>query len=257
MLGTSHALMIRENMEYVGLKPYDKVTAFSGLFITNTQFNKDPDILVPLPEITEEKLRQQQSFQTAVANSKFSQCLNITGSNELKFLIVDLEGNLKPLREGASDIWSKLSWKRKAFYQPRHCCLAPKDTHWFVEGKVKEYMGTLINIYKLSGFKTVYISSVLERIYKEGHLVNAEIYIALINHFIYRYIAKLKMEPVLNKFNIPIDFVFINVGSQFYKAENKEALFSEKGRAERRLVHRNKPTWKKLMNLYLKTIRKN
>ena len=244
-------------MEYVGLKPYDRVTAFGGVFIANIQFDKDPDYLLPLPEITKEKHNQQQAFKSAVSHSKLSIGLNITGSNDLKFFIVNPEGYVMPLRDGASDIWDTLSWEKKAYYQPRHRCLVPAETYWFIEARVRDYMETLIAIYKNSGFKLVYLSSILERKYKRGPLVNAEIYIALINYFICRYLRKLEKESILNKLNQPIKFEFINVSSQFHKADNKESLFSKNDVAAGQLIHRKKEAWRELMRLYLNKIREN
>lgn len=169
---------------------------------------------------------------------------------------MDDDGKLLPLVKGALERWEDLSWNRKAYYQPRHCRLFPKETSLFIEARVGDFMKTLVRIYKQSGFEKVYVSSILERIYKAGRLVGVDIYMALINYFIFKYLSKMNQnEPVLNKVKRPMKFTFVNVGPQFYKSKNRDSLFSIKDVKKGHLVHRTKEAWKELMQLYLRQIK--
>ena len=256
VLSSSHGLMIKEYQSQMGLSPLDKVSAFSGVFICDKQFPKDPDSLIPLEEVTKEKLAQQNLLRETIQESSYITALNILGSNDLKFFIVDGLGRLLPCVEGALVRWEGLSWNSKVYYQPRHCRLFPKETALFVEARVGDFMKILVGMYKQSRFERVYVSSILERIYKTGRLVGVDIYMALINYYICRYINRMyQNEPVFNKLKKPIKFTFINVSSQFYKSKDKDKLFSAKDRAKRRLVHRTKEAWIELMQLYLKQLK--
>ena len=200
------------------------------------------------------KIKQQKLFAEAISNSPCIIALNITGSNDLKFMIVN-DCQLVPLVKDAAKKWEALTEHQRVFYNPKRFALFPKDSETFIRSKVKQYMDIVIAKYKDSRFKIVYHSSILERVYF-SKLRNAEIYIGIINFYISSYIKDLNKKQIKNRDGIPIKFGFINVASQFYeeKTKYKKGLFKDSDVKNKRYVHRNIKAWKELMSLYLKAI---
>ena len=213
---------------------------------------------MPYKVIVDDKIKQQKLFAKAISDSSCVIALNISGSNDLKFMIVQ-EVNEKhgvvPLVKDAAKKWEALSEHQKIVYNPKRVGLFPKDSEMFIKSKVKQYMDIVIAKYKDSSFKIVYHSSILERVYF-SKLRNAEIYIGIINFYISSYIKDLNKKQIRNRDGIPIKFGFINVASQFYeeKTKDKTGLFKDADVKHKRYVHRNIKAWKKLMTLYLKAI---
>ena len=234
----------------------DECDSFPGLFVCDKQYDREEDILVPYKVIAEDKIKQQKQFAEAISGSSCIIALNITASNDLKFMIVDENYEVVPLVAGAAGKWESLSEHQKIFFNPNRVGLFPRVSEIFIKNKVNNYMEIIVQKYKQSSFKIVYHSSVLERVYF-SKLQHAEIYIALINFYINAYIKNLNKKQVKNRDGIPIQFKFINVAEQFHKekSENKRGLFKYSDVQNKRYVHRKVKAWKELMSMYLKVIR--
>ena len=114
-----------------GLAEIDKCNSFSGLFLCDKQFNKEEDILVPFSHILDEKIKQQKLYAKTISDSPCTIAINITGSNDLKLMIVD-EGSVVPLVEEVEKKWEGLTEHQKVFFNPKRAGLFPKNSEAFI-----------------------------------------------------------------------------------------------------------------------------
>ena len=120
-----------------------------------------------------------------------------------------------------------------------------------VGSRVKKYVELLVNLYKDSSLEFVFVSSVLERIYKDSLFANLEIYFAFVNSCLKTEITKLNNREILNKDSKVIYWKFINVSKQFFEATSPELIFRE---TSGNLIHRTNQCMCDLLNVYLQKI---
>jgi hypothetical protein len=215
------------------------IESFRGLFLGRQQFPIDTECFVPLPEITQHKLNQRRKFKRSIRRSDHKLALNLVFSNDLKNIIVK-EDKVLPHSRNALVKWSNMSIDRKACFNPKRDWLFPKSTEQEVKIRVDKLMDDLLFAYQFSGTEVVFISSVLERCYTKGALIASELFVALVNFFIYRYIEELRLKPPLyNRNGQLLKVHFINVARLYYSEEDKFKLFIPKEITKGAMVHRN------------------
>ena len=129
----------------------------------NKHFDKRENLLEPYEHISDNKKAQQKWFKHYVVTSKCDIALNILASNDLKYMVVDLDNcSVVPLLNKGLYVWSKLDSLKKQFYSPKRARIFIKESEDFIKGRVESYLKVFVDIYKESGFKLVYHSSVLE-----------------------------------------------------------------------------------------------
>ena len=203
-----------KNKTLFGLNSRDRVSSFPGLFLADRQFGLHEDDL-KAQKVWTKKKNQQQDFEKAIITSSYVKFLAVVGSNNIKDQIVK-KCKLVPLHIWAVKTWNNLSLNKQIFFNPKVTRLFPKSSETFIKEKTFKFMDRLVEIFKRSGALEVFISSILERVYK-SKLKHSEIYTALINYYVQYYITeKLQSCDVCNKNGEKIKFVFVDVRGQYF-----------------------------------------
>ena len=196
----------------------------------------------------------KEHFEAIFRNSMAKMVLLIIGSNDYKSFITK-NGRILRCSKKDRKRWQSLEASKKINFQPRdhRKFLIDSDINHIKEN-VKVFFEYLISLVKNSRKTTVFLSSLLERVYKVNH-PNLDLLFAYINHFLFEEVKK--NTEICNAIGGKVNFVFINVACQFYNAENPVSLAidREKGRGE--LTHRNKTAMRELAGTYGSHILKN
>ena len=247
--------MLQQYRKRLGISFGVEIETYGGLFLWDRQFTIDPERFVPLDEITQHKLKQRDKFKRLIRRSNHKIALNIVFSNDIKNLIVQNKKVLPCLRN-ALQKWSDMSIDHKVCFNPRKDWLFPKSTMQEVKVRVDKLMDDLLSTYQNSGTEIVLISSVLERNYTKGALIASELYVALINFFMFDYIGKLRLRHSLhNNKGQAMEIHFVNVARLYYMEMDKSKLFIHKEVVTGAMVHRTSDAWQNLWKLYSQNIK--
>lgn len=227
------------------------ITAIRGLTVMSQEFPQYS--LIPHKKKTVKRVNQEIRYANAVKFATQKIALNVTGTNDYKFFIVE-NNSLVPMVPDGLEIWSSLTRGRKIRFDTKHKVIFPKESREFMESRIGDYVTYLKNVYATSSFVIVYHSSLLERISREKSQTCLEAYFAHLNYFLRRELRKLNEEPVLNLHGQPISFKFINVSEQFFNAVPPTVVFKDEEQNSKNLVHRHIDSLKILVEKYMNFI---
>ena len=232
-----------------------KISAYSGLTVAPNQFGLGAGNLRKLQSKTNGKVKQVENMSNKIANSKYKIALQVSGSNDFKFFIVN-NGNIVPLLHCGVSVWGKLSTKNKSVFSPKRVLIFGKSSRDFIKSQVVAYVALIADMYRNSSFEFVFHSSILERNYKyEPQLKNLDIYLALVNYLLKIELQKLNLSPgVLNKQGKKISWHFINVSKQYFENTNPKLLFKKPDLRRGEFIHRTTESMQKLVEIYLSKI---
>ena len=237
---------------YKVLPANSKVRAWGGLVLAGVQFPKHPRDLQPLKK--KERFRKDQcdEFKQFISSTTRKVALHESGTNDWKFFLVLEDGSLIQLSLLASEVWARLAERDKIYFSPKRHRVVSSENQQLIRLNVLKYVELIKDLYKESVVEFVFVSSLIER----THVCfeNLEIYFALINYLLGVEITKLnKGSGIFNRNSKLIQWQFINVSGQFFKAKNRKLIFRE---SSNDLIHRSIPCMCDIFDIYLQDIHK-
>lgn len=195
----------------------------------------------------------KDEFEAIFCKALTKMVLLIIGSNDYKSFITK---NGRILRCSKKDLkrWQGLDPSEKIKFQPRNHKKFLKDSDVkHIKDNVKVFFDYLAGLVKKSRKTTVFLSSLLERVYKDNH-PGLDLLFAYINHFLFENV---KSAEICNAMGVKVNFIFINVASQFFNAEDPLSLAIDREKEKGELTHRSKTAMHKLAGIYVSHIVKN
>jgi hypothetical protein len=231
-----------------------QINAWGGLTLAPDQYPYDSANLCKLPKKSASKKNQVQEMAQVIRTSKCKISLQLSGSNDFKFFMVN-NNQLVPLSERSIVAWKSWTDKRKSCFSPVRTRLFSKESETFIKGQVGKYVAIVVEMYKGSNFDFVFHSSILERVYsKIESLENVDIYFAYVNYYLKLELQKLNGQGIVNNAGKKISWHFINVADQFHSTTSYKKLFKSADVYRKEMVHRNIDFMKILIDRYLQSI---
>lgn len=218
----------------------------------------DKDTFKKLNRKTDYREKQVKEFKASFISSSCKGVFLEVGSNDYKAIVTEDEALVGTI-PGADKQWElKVRTSQKIFFSPKeHRNLLTKKSERFIKKNVHRFLKFFVDLAKVSNFQVVFLSSLLERIYPGEQARLLDMMFCYVKHYMFKAFQGFNREVINNRRGEKIKFVFINVSDQFYDSPNPLNLARRDEIPHNKLVHRNLPAMKRLIEKYVSEIKKH